>query len=258
MSVMDLVSQYTDGDYCLPHLLDSDENYKQYFYEAKEKGRYIILDNSVHELDRPYDSERLLYWVDQLKPNEFIVPDEINNPSKSIELAQIWSKIELPKETLKVAVVQGIYEADFTVSYGNYKDMGYEKIAFSYSSKVYTDVFPHPDKNLGRMMGRVKIISSLIEDGIIGKNDRVHLLGCALPNEFIYYKNISQIESIDTSNPVMAAVDGDTYGEWEYGLLGLNKKPHSNMNNCFNLSRLYCNTSFIEYNIKMFQKMNKL
>ena len=32
-----------DYDYCLPHLLDESEEYKQYFEESKEMRRYIIL-----------------------------------------------------------------------------------------------------------------------------------------------------------------------------------------------------------------------
>ena len=61
--------------YCLPHLLDENEDYKKYFQESKEMGRYIIMDNSLHELGHPYDSERLAYWLNYFKPDEFIVPD---------------------------------------------------------------------------------------------------------------------------------------------------------------------------------------
>jgi hypothetical protein len=48
----------------------------------------------------------------------------------------------------------------------------------------------------------------MIDMGLIGNTDRIHLLGCSLPQEFLYYNDIKQIESIDTSNPVMAAFDG--------------------------------------------------
>ena len=33
------------------------------------------MDNSLHELGKPYDSKRLWYWMNALKPDEFIVPD---------------------------------------------------------------------------------------------------------------------------------------------------------------------------------------
>jgi hypothetical protein len=47
--------EFNDYDYCLPHLLDKDKHYLKYFREAKAKGRYIIMDNSLHELGEAYD-----------------------------------------------------------------------------------------------------------------------------------------------------------------------------------------------------------
>ena len=41
----------------------------------KKQGRYIIMDNSLHELGKAYNHERLLHWITELEPNEFIVPD---------------------------------------------------------------------------------------------------------------------------------------------------------------------------------------
>ena len=45
---------FNDYDYCLPHLLDEDDQYREFFYQAKEEGRYIIMDNSLHELGKAY------------------------------------------------------------------------------------------------------------------------------------------------------------------------------------------------------------
>ena len=67
--------EFNDYDYCLPHLLDEDEHYRNFFYESKKQGRYIIMDNSLHELGKTYNHERLLYWITELEPDEFIVPD---------------------------------------------------------------------------------------------------------------------------------------------------------------------------------------
>ena len=51
---------FNDYDYCLPHLLDQYSLYEQYFRQAKKEGRYIIMDNSLHELGKAYDTKRLL------------------------------------------------------------------------------------------------------------------------------------------------------------------------------------------------------
>ena len=88
---------FNDYDYCLPHLLDKYEEYKKYFQWAKENNRYIIMDNSLHELGHAYDTDRLMYWINELQPNEFIVPDVWENRDKSVVNARQWAQIKLPK-----------------------------------------------------------------------------------------------------------------------------------------------------------------
>jgi hypothetical protein len=66
------------------------------------------------------------------------------------------------------------------------------------------------------------------------KDIKFHLLGCAVPQEFGWYYNHPQIESIDTSNPVMAALEGTTYSNGT----GLNEKPKANMNEYFDIESL--------------------
>jgi hypothetical protein len=38
-----------------------------------------------------------------------------------------------------------------------------------------------------------------------------HLLGCSLASEFKEYRTIDGIRSVDTSNPIVAALDGTRY-----------------------------------------------
>ena len=88
----------------MPHLLDQNEDYLNYFKWAKENDRYIIMDNSLHELGHAYDTDRLLHWVEYFEPNEFIVPDVWQDMEASLENAAEWAKIKLPHYTTKVAV----------------------------------------------------------------------------------------------------------------------------------------------------------
>jgi hypothetical protein len=60
-------------------------------------------------------------------------------------------------------------------------------------------------------MGRIMTISKMYKKGIINKSDRVHLLGCALPQEFGYYADFPFIESVDTSNPIIHGLQGVKY-----------------------------------------------
>jgi len=244
---------YTDGEYCLPHLLDESEYYRDYFYDAKKQGRYIIMDNSLHELGTAYNTERLMYWINELKPDEFIVPDVWEDKTKSIQNARLWSTIDLPDGVMKVAVVQAKSISEAIGCTQMYLDLGYKKIAYSYGASYYNDVCPHPNKDLGKALGRLQVISSLYDTGILLPTSRVHLLGCCVPQEFGWYKDIKCIESIDTSNPVMAAIEG-TLCEF----YGLYSKPKVNMNQVQGMPIEAIDMDLYHHNMDMFRLINNL
>lgn len=254
LSLMEYIEEYNSYQYCLPHLMDQSELYKNLFLRYKNEGKEIYLDNSLHELGNPYDSERLFYWIDILRPSNFFVPDFWEDKTKSIVSAREWSKIELPPEVTKVAVVQAttLHEAFECVQ--TYKDLGYKKIAFSYGASYYNDICPHPNKDMGKALGRLYVISTLYNQGMLKSNDRVHLLGTAIPQEFGWYNGIECIESIDTSNPVMATIEG-----MEYTSQGLTTKPTTNLNSCFDenfdIDEWY-KTSLLLNNLKKFREIN--
>ena len=250
--------EFNQYDFCLPHLLDQDEEYRKYFENARDTGRYIIMDNSLHELKdvnngHGYDHERLIHWINEIKPNEFIVPDVWEDSIESIQNAEIWNLYDFPKGVEKVAVVQAttLHEAAQCVK--AYKNLGYDKICFSYGASYYNDICTHPNKDLGKALGRLFVISTLLKTGELKQDDRVHLLGCAVPQEFGWYKGINCIESIDTSNPVMAALEGINYT-----LGGLDKKPKANMNDYFYIDGTEINYELLEDNLTMFKEINNL
>jgi hypothetical protein len=241
---------FNDYQYCLPHLLDQDEDYKNFFYKVKREGVYIIMDNSLHELGHAYDRSRLIHWINELKPNEFIVPDVWQETNASIVSAREWINIELPNEVTKVAVVQATNYTDAAVCYQIYKDLGYKKIAFSYGAEYYLNHSNHPNKNLAKALGRIEVVSRMYNMGLIKSNDKVHLLGCQVPQEFSWYKGMNFIETIDTSNPIMATLDGI-----QYSRNGLTEKPKSNMNDNFYTTDLDYN--LLDWNLRMFRKLLK-
>ena len=93
--------EFNDYDYCLPHLMDENEEYRNFFYESKKIGRYIIMDNSLHELGEAYNTSRLLLWIDEIKPDEFIVPDVWEDYAASIRNARSISKFKQAQSLLK-------------------------------------------------------------------------------------------------------------------------------------------------------------
>jgi hypothetical protein len=211
MNMLSRSYDINDYEYCLPHLLDKSEVYKNHFIKAKKDGRYIIMDNSLHELGKAYDTDRLLHWVREIEPNEFIVPDVWQDKTATLVNAKQWISVNLPKNTTKVAVVQAQNYHEALECYSILQTQGYKKIAFSYGADWYAKEFPHPNPLVGKMMGRIMTISKMYKLNIINKSDRVHLLGCALPQEFRYYKDFPFIESIDTSNPIIHGLEGIKY-----------------------------------------------
>ena len=245
--------EFNDYQYCLPHLLDQDTAYRKHFYDFKKSGGYTIMDNSLHELGEAYDHERLIFWVNELEPDEFIVPDVWMDIDATLKNAKEWIKISYPPNTTPVAVVQSRSFKEAEECYLALKKLGYKKIAFSYGADWYMDKFHgiHVDK--AKMMGRISAVKQMFYNGVIKKNDRVHLLGCSLPQEFGWYENCSYIESIDTSNPIMAALEGIEYEEF-----GLNHKPKANMNDHFHIDIKNVNLKLVFHNVETFKKINEL
>ena len=61
------------------------------------------------------------------------------------------------------------------------------------------------------------------------------------------------IESIDTSNPIMAGIEGIPYTK-----MGLDSKPTANMNNFQDKPMTETQMKFIEHNIINFRQINGL
>ncbi len=244
--------EFNDYDYCLPHLLDQDEEYKQYFFDAKKSGRYIIMDNSLHELGEAYDYDRLRYWVNELKPNEFIVPDVWMNCAQTAAQAKYWRQFKYHKNTKITAVIQGENKNQAYLCANLLHGLGYKKLCVSYGATWYNDFFPHSNVDMGKALGRVRFVQGLLKLDQL-KDIKFHLLGCAIPQEFGWYDNNPRIETIDTSNPVMAGLEDNLYKEH-----GLNNKPKANMNDYFDIDFKDVDYLNIVHNTTVFREINNI
>ena len=243
-------SEFNDYDYALPHLFDQDEEYLQYFMDAKADGRYIIMDNSLHELGEAYDHERLRYWVSVIEPDEFIVPDVWMRCAETAAQAKYWRQFKYPKKTKLTAVIQGKDKNDAYLCANLLANLGYKKLCVSYGATWYNDFFPHTNADMGKALGRVRFVQGLLNLNQM-KDIKFHLLGCSIPQEFSWYDNHPQIESIDTSNPVMAGLEDTLYSDY-----GLNSKPKANMNDYFDIDFEKVDYLNIIHNTTKFREIN--
>ena len=101
------------------------------------------------------------------------------------------------------------------------QEIGVDKLAISFDYSYYLKAFPHPNKWVSYMMGRVITLTQLMNDGIINKDKPHHLLGCAHPREFSFYQSPQYhwIETLDTSSPIVHGIKrvrySDVIGNWK-------------------------------------------
>ena len=233
--------EWNDYDYCLPHLLDQDEYYRDYFYNARKEGRYIIMDNSLHELGEAYNYDRLLHWVAELEPDEFIVPDVWMKQAQTNAQAKYWKQFNY-KRTKIVAQYAKKRKGTRCIVYQLVQDIRF----------VYPWCDWYGNNPLDKSLGRISFVKELLADKQY-KDIKFHLLGCAVPQEFGWYRNEPRIESIDTSSPIMAALEGITYSK-----SGLLEKPTANMNTHFDIDPEEVNYNKILKNVKRFRTINGL
>lgn len=253
LNALYLSREINDYEFILPHLLDKYPEYLDYFVEAKLKGRYTMMDNSLHELKdinngEGYDQDKFLYWVNQLKPNAIFIPDVWENMEKSLQNSRKWAKIDTPYGTEKIAVVQAKNITETINCTIEYINMGYEYLAFSYGASYYSNhgnSSTYPD--IVKASGRANVIKALINLGIIHENIKIHLLGTMTPYEYVFYKDIPNIKTLDTSNPVMCALEGTIYKLPYF----TKEKPKANMNNHFNIPLTNQTLELIKYNCNL-------
>lgn len=199
--------KFNDYDYCLVHLFDEIPEYYQFFVDAVKDGRHVILDNSVFELGTAFDPEKYIEWILKLNPTEFIIPDVLEDTIGTMDSALdfIEKYGDKVKHVKKIGVVQGTDYNELVQCYQYMDDViKVDKIAISFDYSYYLDVCPHPNKWMGYTLGRVKVLSRMLEEGIINLDKPHHLLGCALPVEFFFYREgFDWIDTIDTSSPIV-------------------------------------------------------
>ncbi len=216
-SIFEEIQRFTDYDYALVHLFEEDEEYLKQFKAAALKGREIILDNSIFELEEAFDANRFNFWVNELKPTWYIVPDVLEDGYATIDKMEDWNNKGLGYQySGKIGVVQGKTYDEIVDCYNYMKnEADVDMIAISFDYSYYTKTVPHANKYVSWMLGRVKLLGDLLKDGVIDVNRKHHLLGCGLPQEFSFYKHSDYdwLYSLDTSNPVVHGIKGITYGQ---------------------------------------------
>jgi len=208
INIINNIRRHTDYSYALVHLLEEEPEYLKYFEERRDAGDEVILDNSIFELGEAFDADKYVDWIYRLQPTWYIIPDVLEDLRGTQMKARLWKEWkDAPGKT--IGVVQGKNYRELIECY-NFMDQEIEvdKIAISFDYSYYLDSVPSPNKWISYMLGRVKFIGDLVKDGVINKRKPHHLLGVALPQEGLFYKEAYYdfIDSMDTSNPIVHGI----------------------------------------------------
>lgn len=216
---------FNDYDYCLVHLLDKYPEYKEYYVNSLKEGRKVLLDNSLYELGEAFNSEDYAKHILELKPTEYIIPDSTESAEKDMQLYKEFTEKYSDLPGIKIGVVQG-ENLDKLIECYKFMSEHADKIAIPFRGKWYESKYKkhynisdetfnsNPNHRLESWsFGRRLFIKTLIDNDVWNQCKPHHLLGCSFPSEFdyVYYRFTKNIESVDTSNPIMAAIDNIEY-----------------------------------------------
>lgn len=248
LNIFNRVQEVTDYDYALVHLFEESDEYYQKFVRAEAMGREIILDNSIFELGVAFDPWKYMQWVQKLKPTWHIIPDVLEDAEQTVKNVKEWV---LPNWSKTIGVVQGKSLEEIIWCYKEIEPL-VDKVAFSFDYGFFVNEEINgklPTKFHHYMYGRDAMLHYLLHTGVINTNKPHHLLGCGLPQEFSSYKDFKWIDSVDTSNPVVAGIKELRYN----GIEGLEDKPSVKLFTLINENVDNTTLQRILYNIECFR-----
>lgn len=252
ISIFPQIQSWTDYDYALVHLFEESPEYLELFKKALESGREVILDNSIFELGSAFDMKKFAGWTTEIKPTWYIIPDALEDSLETRMNAVQWNAHYREKVPGKcIGVVQGRTYQDIIDCYQFLdKEIDVDMIAISFDYSYYEQECPHENKLISWMLGRINLLHRMYREGYINEKKPHHLLGCALPQEGLYYRDLPFIYSMDTSNPVVHGIQGILYKQGQ----GLWSKASQKLFEMINMPKEQCYLPLISNNVEDFRR----
>ncbi len=244
---------FNDYDYALVHLFEQSASYYYFFKESLSKGREVILDNSIFELGEAFNTGEYLRWIRELQPTWVIAPDVLEDGYKTVENAKDFKKQlkDWCPDSKLIGVAQGSNFGEFIMCYKQLIDVvKVDMVAIPFDFSWFKELFPAPSKRFQQMGGRMRLLQ-ILNDQMKENPIPHHLLGCSLPQEFLYYsEHYPWIYSLDTSNPVVTGIKGI-----EYSVGGERTKPEQKLHELISFVPNQREYSRILNNIRSFRSI---
>ena len=207
---------FNDYAFILLHKLLDDPIYADFYKNYKG---FKILDNSCYELGEAMDDDLLAEYVNKINPDVFILPDKLGDKKVTIDRSMEFLDKFPSLKSKAMPVVQGATREEFFSCYQYFRDeIQPEFIGIPF---CFPWIQPWTDANGGmQAQERMNLLHDLQDMGIVNKKVKHHLLGTWRVFEYAYYGDFNWVYSMDTSNPIAAAFDGE-----RYTAEGLDHKP---------------------------------
>lgn len=223
ISMMNELCQKGHIELCFTHLLkENNIVYKQYYLNAKRKGRFVILDNGIMELGYSMSTDDLISVSLELKPDLITPPEILNDGYLTLKMTYEFIKVFEASELYPITKVFGVAHG---ATFKDWRSSFEELIKISYVARIGIpydipfDIYTSTDNNNNRLKNLVIRRTELCN--WIAENHPtvpIHLFGLAHPSELPLQAKHSFIKSIDTSLPVMAAINNIKYSISDFGL----------------------------------------
>ena len=195
---------------CLAHLVDSSNQYASFYRRMRERGDYVIIDNSAFELGQSYEPQKLIQLGHKCKANAIVLPDYPGQESiVTIEAAKRW--IPLFKDNgfdtffvpqSKVGDLSDWLRAyDFATTNPDIDIIGMSILGI-----------PNALPKISRTYARV-VMTQLLQNQQRFANKKHHYLGLnsGVNLEVPSLLNMNALWSVDSSGPVWSGANGIRY-----------------------------------------------
>lgn len=193
----------------LTHLVAQSVNYTQFYKRRSNAGDYVMLDNSLIELGKSVTMEDVLRAAEAIQANEIVLPDVYKSHEGTVKAVED-ALYKYPKELKKyklMAVCHGSDPSDWLschnhlVSIPEINTIGIPKVASTFSQF--------------NNMGRVRLCSTMEQNGLRSKKKEYHLLGVwnnPWP-EIQQLSTLKWIRGVDTVLPVLMGIKGIAFDQ---------------------------------------------
>lgn len=221
-SYLEEFADYSNSHLILAHLVDTDEQYRQYYANIDQPNCLKIMDNGAFELGESYEPDKLIELATSVGADVIVLPDYPGKPSEvTIMAAKNW----IPR----------FKEAGFKTMFVPQSSKGdLEDYINCYSWAAAQDDIdiigmsilgmPNALPHIAKPLARVVLSNILLDRQIFNHNKHHHYLGLINPSiEIPSLLSMGVLDTMDSSNPVWAGIHGHIYNPQSDSYLSITK-----------------------------------